>query len=342
VAIPRPTFRLLRPLTVLALTAASIGAFPASGDAAPPPAPTTVSQARAQLSALSSQAEIVAEHYNDARVILAKRLREYRTADKQARAIQAQYATLAGQVKHVVSGAYRTVPFGQFTLMLTSTSPREFMDQLSALNVLAGRRGVLINRVASVRAAALKAQTQAQAALSAAQKVDRDITAKRADLSRRKVALEGVLSRLTLQQRYALGADPAGRASRGDSRGPVNVGPASPAALKAVQTALAQRGDPYSWGAAGPSAFDCSGLTMYAWAAAGRGLPHSSSAQYGVGVHVSRSEVRAGDLVFFYNPVHHVGLAINNAQMVHASTYGVPVQVASIDSFPYVGATRLG
>jgi cell wall-associated NlpC family hydrolase len=331
-------------LTVLALTAATLAALPATGHAAPPRAPTTTSEARAQLASLSSQAEIVAEQYNDARVILAKRLREYKAADAQARVIQTQYAALAGQVKHVVSGVYKTVPFGQFTLMLTSTSPREFMDQLSALNLIAGRRTVLINRVAAVRTAALKAQAQAQAALSAAQKVSRDITAKKADLARRRIVLQGVLSRLSAQDRYALGAtDPAGHASRSDNRGPVSVGPASPAAIKAVQTALAKRGDPYSWGAAGPSAFDCSGLTMYAWSAAGVGLPHSSSAQYGVGVHVSRSEVRAGDLVFFYSPqIHHVGLAINNTQMVHASTYGVPVQVANIDSFPYVGATRVG
>jgi cell wall-associated NlpC family hydrolase len=284
----------------------------------------------------------VAEQFNDARVTLAKRLREYKTADRQARAIQVRYAALAGQVHRVVSGAYKTVPFGQFTLMLTSTSPREFMDQLSALNLIAGRRGALISQIAGVRAAALKAQTQAQAALSAAQKVSRDIAAKRADLARRKNVLQGVLSRLSAQDRYALGADPGGRASRGDTRGPVSVGPASPAAIKAVQTALAQRGDPYSWGAAGPNAYDCSGLTMYGWSAAGVGLPHSSAGQYGVGTHVSRSEVRAGDLVFFYSPIHHVGLAINNTQMVHASTYGVPVQVANINSFPYVGATRVG
>jgi cell wall-associated NlpC family hydrolase len=336
---------LLRPLTVLALVAATIGVLPATGHAAPPkptPPPRTAAEARAQLSALNSQAEIVAEQYNDARVVLAKRLREYKAADKQARAIQTQYATLAGQVKHVVSGAYRSVPFGQFTLMLTSTSPREFMDQLSALNVIAGRRGALINRIAAVRTAALKAQGQAQAALSAAQKVQREIASKKADLARRAVVLQGVLSRLSVQERYALAADPAGRGSRGDTRGPVTIGPASAAALKAVQTALAQRGDPYAWGLAGPNAFDCSGLTMYAWSSAGRGLPHSSAGQYGVGMHVSRSQVQAGDLVFFYSPIHHVGLAINNTQMVHASTYGVPVQVANIDSFPYVGATRVG
>ena len=102
--------------------------------------------------------------------------------------------------------------------------------------------------------------------------------------------LQTVLSRLSVQERNAFaGVGPDGRASRSSSRGPVNVGPASAAALKAVQIALAQRGDPYCWGCGGPNSFDCSGLTMYAWGAAGRSLPHSSSAQYGVGTHVSRA-----------------------------------------------------
>jgi len=122
----------------------------------------------------------------------------------------------------------------------------------------------------------------------------------------------------------------------------VAVGPASGAAQKAVQTALAQIGDPYVWAAAGPDQFDCSGLTSYAWAAAGVSIPHSSSQQYGYGTHISRSQVRAGDLVFFYSPISHVGIAINNTQMVHASTYGVPVKIADIDSSPFVGATRVG
>ena len=71
--------------------------------------------------------------------------------------------------------------------------------------------------------------------------------------------------------------------------------------------AMAQVGDSYSYGAAGPNAFDCSGLTMMAWAQAGVGLPHSSSAQYGSGPHVPASELRPGDLVFYYSPISHVG-----------------------------------
>jgi len=114
------------------------------------------------------------------------------------------------------------------------------------------------------------------------------------------------------------------------------------AAQVAVDTAMAQIGDPYVWAAAGPDAFDCSGLTQYAYAAAGISLPHSSSMQSQMGTPVSRSELQPGDLVFFYSPVSHVGMYIGNGQMVHASTSGQPVQVASIDSMgSYSGARRV-
>ena len=105
---------------------------------------------------------------------------------------------------------------------------------------------------------------------------------------------------------------------------------------------MAQRGDPYVWAAAGPDAFDCSGLTQYAYAAAGVSLPHSSSMQSQMGTSVSRSELQPGDLVFFYSPVSHVGMYIGNGQMVHASTSGKPVQVASLDSMgSFSGARRV-
>jgi cell wall-associated NlpC family hydrolase len=331
---------------VLVLAAITFGAFPITSSAAPrPPTPRTSADAREQLAQLSEDAEVVAEQYNDARVQLARRKADYRAADRQARKVQQQYEALAGQIKRVVSAAYVNVPFGQLTMMLTSRSPGEFLDQLSTLRLLALKRGALIKKVAALRAQVAKAQSRAQALLSAQQKVTQDIAAKKAELGRRKVQLETLVSRLSAAERASLLSATAARASRSDTRapvGPVAVGPTTEAAKTAVQTALAQRGDPYSWGAAGPDAFDCSGLTLYAWASAGVALPHSSSSQYGIGTHISRSQVRAGDLVFFYSPIHHVGIAISNSQMVHAPTYGQPVQVAYIDSSPYVGATRVG
>jgi cell wall-associated NlpC family hydrolase len=106
---------------------------------------------------------------------------------------------------------------------------------------------------------------------------------------------------------------------------------------------MAQRGKPYVWAASGPGSFDCSGLTQYAFRAAGISLPHSSRMQSQMGAAVSRSALQPGDLVFFYSPVSHVGIYVGNGQMVHAPTSGDVVKVASIDSMGgYAGARRIG
>jgi cell wall-associated NlpC family hydrolase len=114
------------------------------------------------------------------------------------------------------------------------------------------------------------------------------------------------------------------------------------AAQIAVDTALAQQGDPYEWGGAGPDSFDCSGLTMYAYAAAGISLPHSSNLQSTIGTPIADADLQPGDLVFFYSPVSHVGMYIGNGQMVHAGTSGDVVKVVELASMPdYNSARRL-
>ena len=112
------------------------------------------------------------------------------------------------------------------------------------------------------------------------------------------------------------------------------------AAKKVVYSALAQRGDPYRYGAAGPHAFDCSGLTQYAYRAAGRTLPHSSRMQSTMGRPVAKSALRPGDLVFFYSPVSHVGVYIGNGRIVHSSTYGQPVKLAELRYLPGYNTAR--
>jgi len=114
------------------------------------------------------------------------------------------------------------------------------------------------------------------------------------------------------------------------------------AAQQIVDTALAQLGDPYVWAGAGPNSFDCSGLVQYAFASAGIWLPHSSRMQSTLGTPVSRADLRPGDLIFFYNPVGHVGIYIGNGQMVHAPTTGDVVKVTDVDRvWGYNTARRL-
>jgi cell wall-associated NlpC family hydrolase len=106
--------------------------------------------------------------------------------------------------------------------------------------------------------------------------------------------------------------------------------------------AKAQIGKAYVFGAAGPGAFDCSGLTMMAWKQSGVSLPHSSSAQYASGRHISESELKPGDLVFYYSPISHVGLYIGNGQIVNALNPGSGVRISGLHDMPYSGAVRPG
>jgi peptidoglycan DL-endopeptidase CwlO len=118
--------------------------------------------------------------------------------------------------------------------------------------------------------------------------------------------------------------------------------PASGRAAVAVHFAMAQVGKPYVYGAAGPSAYDCSGLTMAAWGSAGVGLPHSAAAQYGYGTHISPSQLQPGDLVFYYSPISHVGMYIGNGMIVNAENPSAGIRVAPLYSMPFVGAVRPG
>ena len=110
----------------------------------------------------------------------------------------------------------------------------------------------------------------------------------------------------------------------------------------AVRTAIGQVGKPYRWGGAGPGSYDCSGLTMRAYAAAGRRLPHSARGQSAIGRRVSRADLRPGDLLFYYRPVSHVAMYIGNGRIVHASSYAHPVYVTSLAAMPgFAWATRV-
>jgi len=103
------------------------------------------------------------------------------------------------------------------------------------------------------------------------------------------------------------------------------------AAQAVVDTALAQKGKSYVWAGAGPNVYDCSGLTQFAFAAAGVSLPHSSRIQSTMGSPVARADLRPGDLVFFYRPVSHVGIYLGDGLIVHAPTAGDVVKVSGID-----------
>ncbi|HJY44024.1 MAG TPA: NlpC/P60 family protein [Propionibacteriaceae bacterium] len=111
---------------------------------------------------------------------------------------------------------------------------------------------------------------------------------------------------------------------------------------KALAYAKKQLGDPYRRGGTGPNGWDCSGLTMKAWQAAGVKLPHSSGQQYRIGKKISKSDLRSGDLVFFYRGISHVGLYAGNGKVIHAPRPGKQVSYIKMSHMPYMGARRPG
>jgi cell wall-associated NlpC family hydrolase len=190
----------------------------------------------------------------------------------------------------------------------------------TAADAAAAQQAAEAQHAAAVAHAAAQARAAAATRAAAAARASRD--AKRRHLA----AVQAAAHRRTVAAAKAKAAALALR-----TRGDVAVG-------------WAQRliGRPYVWGASGPSAFDCSGLTAYVWAKAGVYLSHSTYAQWDEGRHVSRSQLVPGDLVFFGSDLHHVGLYIGGGQMIDAPHTGTTVQVQSIDRADYAGAVRPG
>jgi cell wall-associated NlpC family hydrolase len=111
----------------------------------------------------------------------------------------------------------------------------------------------------------------------------------------------------------------------------------------ALAFARRQLGKPYEFGAEGPSRYDCSGLVQTAWASVGVSMPRVARQQYAQGRKISRSQLRAGDLVFFYSQTPgHVGMYVGNGRMIDAPRPGKTVRYTTVSRMPYSGAVRPG
>jgi cell wall-associated NlpC family hydrolase len=137
-------------------------------------------------------------------------------------------------------------------------------------------------------------------------------------------------------------ADPAALSrAAADIAGRVEADRVAARGTNALASAMSKLGKPYVYGATGPNAFDCSGLVGWAYKQVGVTLPRTSAAQSRVGKPVAKSDLRPGDLVFFYSPVSHVAMYIGNGKVVHASTSGQPVKVSDLNKMPFNSARRV-
>jgi cell wall-associated NlpC family hydrolase len=216
---------------------------------------------------------------------------------------------LAGADRYATAAAIAsTLPFNQAATVWLATGD-DFADALVAVPAAVKRGSPLL----LTSTAGLPAPAAAELARRAPNELD--------------VATTG----------QAVGDDVVGAA--GAAARPVLPDP-DPAAATAVDTATAQLGKPYQWGGAGPDSFDCSGLTMFSWKAAGVSLPHNAAAQQDLLAPVPVTMLQPGDLVFYGDPAYHVGIYIGADTMIEAAQTGIPVRKASIWRSDLMGAAR--
>ena len=168
----------------------------------------------------------------------------------------------------------------------------------------------------------------------------------KADIDAKEQQAQNLLNQLTASQRAQynrlVNNTNGGGGSSGVSKTVINNLPVPTDARAAIAVAFAkaQVGKPYIWAAAGPNAYDCSGLTMAAWGKAGVMMAHGSRDQYASFPKVSESQLQPGDLIMYYADMHHVGIYVGNGMIIHAANPSAGVQYAPMNEMPIYGMVR--
>lgn len=344
-------------LLVSALIAGEVRADPAS-------------DALARVTELSRQAERTSEALYAAQIDLEAKAAAQVAAEERSAADQAATGAASADVRRyqaavdrVAVAEYTGARSDGLTAALIAGSPQQLIDRLAVQRVMAAQmsRAMADFRTASDRAAVAErisanSAAEARSASDAAAQVRAELSEKQNQLIGEIAVVEAQYAALTAEQRAAL-ADPgppppptATPAAPDDLAIVANpalppgaataVPPAGGAGVAVVQAALTRVGSPYSWGATGPDAFDCSGLIKWSFQQQGKSLPRSSQALAAGGQPVAVAELQPGDIVTFYSDASHAGIFIGDGMMVHASTYGTPVKIAPISSAPIYNARR--
>jgi cell wall-associated NlpC family hydrolase len=331
----------------------------------------------AKLNELSRQAEQTTEAMHSAQLDLNNKLAVQQDAEAKHAAdtaavesAKSQLATFQSSVDKLAAAQYMGGRTDGLDAMLTATSPQGLIDQLAVQRVMAAEMSAQMKsyrdigqQAALAEDASAKSAAEAKTAAEQAAAVRADLQSKQSRLQVQVAVVKSQYLALTPNQREALAAmppmpappapeaapppDPGILAAPPEGIPPGDVAPpgeipggGAPEASTVIQAALSRIGSPYSWGASGPSAFDCSGLVMWSFQQAGISLPHSSQALAQGGQPVSMDQMQPGDLVTYYSDASHVGIYIGDGMMVHASTYGTPVRVAPVDNAPIHNVRR--
>jgi cell wall-associated NlpC family hydrolase len=337
--------------TIALAGAATATGFDGTSHAEPQLTPT---QVKAKVDKLYQEAEVATEKYDGAKEKADAAEKQLKTLRDEAARKAEKLNSARDSLGYVAAAQYRSGGIDPAVQLVLSDNPERYLDGAEFADRVGHRQTTAV--------ALVRQQLREIEQLRGAAHIElTSLKSRQAELGRQKKTINGkldqarrLLSGLTPQQRAQVGdgtTGGTGRASRSatTARGALDAPGSSAAtadapnsrAAAAVSYAYQKLGSPYVWGATGPNAFDCSGLVQAAYSSAGVSLPRTTYAQINAGQRVSRSELRPGDLVFFYSGISHVGIYVGDGQMIHAPNPTAPVRLAPIDQMPFAGATRV-
>jgi len=295
--------------------------------------------------------ELAAEKYeaaNEAKIRIKSLQRETDTLQKREAVIQEDLEIASKVLSKIAITAYQGGGFGRTFELLFSSDPAQYLSDASVLESFSKGYSKQVREFAvtkqRVQATQLVLSDRTSLLIAEEKRLNRQVAEAKTAL----LKAEKLLKSLAKADRERLLREEADRENKilNDSKGYAASykGDNSRGSI-ALKFALKQIGDVYVWAAAGPTRWDCSGLTMRAFQTAGVSLPHSSRAQIRYGKSVSYANLKPGDLVFFGKPISHVSIYMGGGKMVQAPRPGKKVEVVAMTKKfgrkPFVGATRL-
>ncbi|MFF7979825.1 NlpC/P60 family protein [Streptomyces sp. NPDC007901] len=332
-------------VTVLTTAAAAAVVLSSQAAEAAPAAKPKKDEVKSRVDKLYEEAEQATEKLNGAKEKQEKLQKQISALQDSVARGQDELNDLRDGIGSMATAQYRSGGIDPSLQLFLSSDPDSYLDKASTLDQLSSQQVETLKKIQA------KQRELAQERAEATGKL-KDLAATRTELAEKKKEVQGklaeaqkLLNSLTAAEKAALAADQE-RASRSSSER-VDLGndtSATGRAAAAFAAAKTKIGTPYVYGATGPSSFDCSGLTSWAYAQAGVSIPRTSESQATIGTKIySTSDLQVGDLVFFFNDLHHVGLYAGNGQILHAPRTGTVVRYESMSTIggPFMFGVRV-
>ena len=315
--------------------------IPISANAAP-----NLIEVQGRVRDLQEQATTAAEGAQEAKVTLARLNKTLVTVQQEASQQGASVTAMNKLIGAIAADQYKSGPLSKSLELLFSSDPSLYLSTAGSLEAVTRKKSADLKKF-SVATQRLNATSLTVAdKLSLVKAAEAKFRKQLAIANSKLDEAEALLAKLTAAERERLAKLNDDEENADQQRSLADAGKYGSVSGRggaAIKYALAQIGDRYIFGADGLTTWDCSGLTMRAFGAAGVSLPHSSRAQYRYGKAISRKELQPGDLVFFGKPISHVAIYLGGNRMLHAPRKGSRVKIAEFDlgKKPYIGARRL-